>query len=304
MPKVVKKKCWIELRVLIHPDLGEVVSNFLIEEGSPGIIQENVLSSLKGKRDCIIAYFPNDQFSGSKKKKIQAYLLNLGQPRRDTFSLRSRIIGEEKWAEAWKANFKPIRITPRIVVKPPWEEYSAPKEEIVIEIDPGMAFGTGTHPSTHLCLQFLDEKMASFPGQPSVLDVGTGSGILAIAARKLGAKPVLGLDIDPVAIASARKNAAGNKVAGEIYFRVGTLGGLGRGFDIVLANLLPQEILSMVSLLPAQIAPGGVLIISGFLPRQRKEIAGAFAGQKLQIRQYKVWKGWACFVMGRINGRE
>lgn len=300
VPKVIQKSSWIELRVEVHPSLGEVVANFLIEQGSPGIIQENGVGSLKEKKECIIAYFPNHRSLGLKKKKIQSSLFSICKPH--PLIWRSRVIQEEKWAEAWKSNFKPLLISPRIVVKPPWEKYAPQKEQIIIEIDPGMAFGTGTHPSTQMCLQTLDKMIPSFPDPPSLLDVGTGSGILAIAARKLGAKRVVAIDIDPVAVESARKNAAANKMKKGIDFRVGSVPGASLGFDIVVANLLPQELLSVASSLAEKISPGGVAIVSGFLQRQKKEMADAFAGYKLKVRLTKNSQGWTCFVLDHKDG--
>ncbi len=286
----------MELRVGVHPSLGEAVSNFLIEEGSPGIIQENGPGFSRRKREWILAYFSSPQAFGLKRKRIERYLFSISKSH--PVILRSRIIKEEEWAEAWKSNFKILKVSPRIVVKPPWETYAPRKEEIVIEIDPGMAFGTGTHPSTRMCLQALDERIPAFHRPPSFLDVGTGSGILAIAALKLGAKPVMAIDIDPVAIESARKNAKANKAEKGIAFRVGSLDGRRLGFDIVAANLLPQELLRLASPLSRRISPGGVVIVSGFLQKQKKEIAEAFRQYHLQVGLTKDSRGWACFELG------
>jgi ribosomal protein L11 methyltransferase len=300
---VIQKKSWMEVQVETHPSLGDIVSIFLIDQGSPGVIQEEVTGAPAEKRERIIGYFSNDRSLRLKRKIIQNYLSFLGNSQPSSFLLRSRIIKEERWAEAWKANFKPLPISPRIVVKPPWGKYAAKKGQVIIEIDPGMAFGTGTHPSTQMCLQILDKMIPSFPGQPSVLDVGTGSGILAIAARKLGAKRVVAIDIDPVAVASARKNAAANKIENGIDFRLGSLDGLSPGFDIVVANLLPQELLSLTSSLSEKISPGGVVIVSGFLQKQKKEMADAFAGYHLEVQLTQHSKGWACFVLGHKEAK-
>ena len=295
MAKIIQEKSWIELRVGVHPSLGEAVSNFLIEEGSPGVIQEDGPGFLRSRREWILAYFSSPRTFAVKRKKIERYLFSISKLHPVIF--RSRIIKEEEWAEAWKSNFKILKVSPRIVVKPPWETYAPLKEEIVIEIDPGMAFGTGTHPSTQMCLQVLDERIPAFHRQPSFLDVGTGSGILAIAAWKLGAKPVMAIDIDPVAVESARKNAKANKTGKGIAFRGGSLDGRRLSFDIVAANLLPQELLRLASPLSRMISPGGVAIVSGFLRKQRKEIAEAFGQYHLQVGLTKHSRGWACFEL-------
>ncbi len=294
MTKRIPRKSWIELRVGVHPSLGEAVSNFLIEEGSPGVIQENGPGVLRGRREWILAYFPSPWAFGLKKK-IERYLSSIS--RSHPVILRSRIIRDEEWAESWKVNFGILKVSPRIVVKPPWETYLPLEGEIAIEIDPGMAFGTGTHPSTRMCLQVLDERIPPFSPPPSFLDVGTGSGILAIAAWKLGARPVMAIDIDPVAVESARKNAKANKANSGIVFRVGSLDGRKRRFDIVAANLLPQELLRLATPLSRVISPGGVLIVSGFLQRQRQEIAEAFGQRHLQPAFTRNAKGWACFEL-------
>jgi ribosomal protein L11 methyltransferase len=289
-------KSWVEVRVEVPSSLVEGVSNFLIELGSPGVVQEDVHGPSRRKRQAIAAYFPHLRAFPSQKRKIQNYLSSLGEPR-SNISFQHRVIREKKWAETWKSNFKPVRVTSRIVIKPPWERYQAGKGEIMIEIDPGMAFGTGTHPTTQMCLQALEELIPAFPSPPSVLDVGTGSGILAITAQKLGVKSVLALDLDPVAIESARKNATANQVNGGIEFRVGSLGGMRRVFDIVVANLLPQELLKVTSPLAKRISSRGLLIISGILRKQRGEIAEALHEEGLKVLLSMERKGWVCMVL-------
>jgi ribosomal protein L11 methyltransferase len=297
-------KTWVELTVEIHPSLGEAVSSFLIEQGSPGVIQEELPGPVHRKKERIIAYFPNDRGFRKKGGKIQSFLSSVSQLHSGSFTFHHRVIKEEKWAENWKANFKPLRITPRLIVKPPWEEYARQKEEWVIEIDPGMAFGTGTHPSTQMCVQALEETVRSSPHFSSMLDVGTGSGILAIAARKLGLGHVWAVDIDPVAIDCARKNASINNIHRGLEFRVGSLDGLRQKFDIIVANLLPQELLNIVPFLPKRMSSGGILIVSGLLRGQRKEILSAFIEQGLEIHRSQHSKGWACLVLRQRVGKN
>jgi ribosomal protein L11 methyltransferase len=313
MPKNTKKefrekqfmpKTWVELAVEIHPSLVEAVSSFLIEQGSPGVIQEELPGPAHRKKERIIAYFPNDRGFRAKGEKIRSFLLSVSRLQPGSFAFHPRVIKEERWAENWKSNFKPLRITPRLVVKPPWEEYRKQRGELVIEIDPGMAFGTGTHPSTQMCLQALEEIMLSSPHPPSMLDVGTGSGILAIAARKVGVRQVLAIDIDPVAIDCARKNAALNNINRGIDFRVGSPDGLRRNFAIIVANLLPQELLKVAPFLPKRMSSGGTLIISGLLRGQEKESISAFAEQSLEILRSRESRGWACLVLRRRVGKK
>jgi ribosomal protein L11 methyltransferase len=293
------KRSWKELRVEVHPSLAEAASNFLIEQGSPGITQETAKGYAGRKRERLIAYYPNDRIFLSTWKKINAYLRAICKSHRTDFKLRARTIREEKWAEAWKENFKPIEVTPRLVIKPPWESWSKRPGQIVVEIDPGMAFGTGTHPSTQMCLQFLEEIVPSFSRNPSVLDVGTGSGILTIAARKMGVKKITAIDIDPVAIGCARANARANGTGKGISFQTGSPEGLKSSFDLVLANLLPQELLSVAPAFSRLVSPSGKLIVSGFLVKQEKEMAAAFRKQGFGKQGVRRQKGWAAWVLSR-----
>ncbi len=292
-------KSWIEIRVEVPSSLTEAVSNFLIEQGSPGVIQEEAPARGE-RREWIISYFADERSFPQIKKRLGRYVSSLGQK----LPVRYRVIRDEKWAESWKENFKPVHVTPSLVVAPPWEKYVARKGEIVIEIDPGMAFGTGTHPSTQMCLEALEKLILPSSGKLSLLDVGTGSGILAIAAWKMGVKDVLAVDIDPVAIDCARKNAAANGVDRRIDFRVGSLSRLRRRFDIVAANLLPQEILKLTRSLAGRMAPEGLLIVSGILRGQKKEIAAAFAEHGLKVWRSRELKGWACLIFRKESLRE
>lgn len=287
----------MELRVDLHPRLEETVIAFLIELGSPGVVQEKVPGLPSRSRKRIRAYFPADRTFGEKRRRIR----NFFRSRKDSLPIhfRSRLLRERNWAETWKANFHPLRISSRITVKPPWEEYRPAVGEEVIEINPGLAFGTGTHPSTQMCLQVLEELIPAFPRPPTVLDVGTGSGILAIAARKLGAGKIRAIDIDPQALACARENLVLNRMAGGIELRLDRPGRLCGRFDIVLANMLPQELLGEASSLGERVPPGGILVVSGLRWDQKTEVRRAFARQGLKVRRSRSLQGWVCLVLGR-----
>jgi ribosomal protein L11 methyltransferase len=291
------KESWTQIRVEIHPNLLDAVSNFLIEQGSPGVSQEKVSGSSGRKRERLIAYFPGRLPIRPIRKKIRAYVSELCRNRRSSFTLSQKRVVDPGWGEAWKAYFKPLRISPHLVVKPPWEPFRPKEKDVVIEIDPGMAFGTGSHPTTRMCLQILEEVIRNGAHAASVLDVGTGSGVLAIAARKMGAKHIVAIDIDPVAIEGARENAALNNVSTGIHFRIGSLEGIRRTFDLVLANLLPQELLGLVPPLAKRVSPGGGLIVSGFLRKQKGEIARAMEKERMEIQDSRAFKGWHSFVL-------
>lgn len=291
------KESWTQIRVEIHPNLLDAVANFLIEEGSPGVSQEKVSGSPGRKRERLVAYFPGRLPIQAIRKKIRVYISELCRNHRSSYTLSQKRVVDPGWGEAWKEYFKPLQISPRLVIKPPWEPYRPKGKDVVIQIDPGMAFGTGSHPTTRMCLQILEEVIQKRAQAPSVLDVGTGSGVLAIAARKMGAKDIVAIDIDPVAIKGARENAALNEVSAGIRFRIGSLEGIRRIFDLVLANLLPQELLGQVSSLARRVSPGGVMIVSGFLRRQKGEIARAMKKERLEIQDSRASQGWHSFVL-------
>lgn len=181
-------------------------------------------------------------------------------------------VPDQDWGEAWKQGLTPLAIG-RAFVRPSWIAAETPPGMAEIVLDPGMAFGTGTHPTTSLCLAALSDLLAARPGA-RVLDVGTGSGLLAIAARKLGAGAVTGNDNDPVAVRVARENAALNGV--ELDLNERDVGGQRGPFDLVLANILANTLVELAPALAAQLAPGGVVLLSGILTPQEAEVRAAY----------------------------
>lgn len=284
------RRAWLEIRLEFPRAYKELVSSFLFSQGSTGLIQEKIGRD----KERFTAYFLKDRSFRRKEDKVRSYLADLCDSA--SYHLETRIVPEEKWGAAWKSNFKPIKVSPRLVVKPPWEKYTKRKGEVVLQINPGMAFGTGTHQTTQICLKFLDKLVRQFSRRPNVLDVGTGSGILAIAAFKLGAQKVKAIDIDPLALEAAKKNAALNKVHRGINFRLASPEQIAGKFDLVVANLLPQELMAMKDGLAARVNAHGTLIISGFLKKQKKEIYGAFTPLGFHLRQEEELHGWAGFV--------
>jgi len=191
-------------------------------------------------------------------------------------------VREELWAESWKSHFHPLQIG-RIWVVPPWIEADTPEGAQRLVLEPGMAFGTGSHATTTLCLAALDRLLEARPGA-SVFDVGTGSGILAIAAAKLGAGRILATDDDPIAVRVAGENAARNGVAGAI--EIAAAGAEPPGlFDLVVANILANTLVALAPFLLQRLASGGTLLLSGLLAAQADEVAGAFASLRELPRQ-------------------
>ena len=205
-----------------------------------------------------------------------------------------RLVAEEDWANAWKAYFHPFRVGHRIVVVPSWEEYREEPGDVCLNLDPGMAFGTGTHPTTALCLEALEERVQ--PGQ-RLLDVGCGSGILAIAAARLGAAAVLALDIDPVATAVAAANVERNGVAGEVTVRTGALAewvppGAPLA-DIIVSNIVADVIISLVAEVADRLAPAGTWLTGGIIAPRLADVEQALSRGGFIVTCRREAAGWA-----------
>ena len=205
-------------------------------------------------------------------------------------------VADTDWVRATQSQFPPTRISDRLWIVPTWHEPPDP-EAVVVRLDPGVAFGTGTHPTTRLCLRWLDATLR--PGA-SVLDYGCGSGILAIAAAKLGASRVVGSDIDPQALQAARANSEANSVRADYTqpdsLRAGT-------WDVVLANILSNPLMLLAPALLARVAPGGALVLSGVLERQADEVIEAYRAADANV-PLSVWaadEGWVCLAGHRPN---
>jgi len=186
-------------------------------------------------------------------------------------------VAARDWGEEWKKGLAPISVG-RVFLRPSWIEAAPPHDSVEVVLDPGMAFGTGTHPTTALCLAAIDDFLQRLPGA-AVLDVGTGSGLLAIAARKLGAGRVVAIDNDPVAVRVAGENASRNRVALEIG--ESPLGEVTGSFDLVVANILANVLVELAADLSRLLAPAGELVLSGVLVPQEEEVRAAFEGKGL-----------------------
>lgn len=214
---------------------------------------------------------------------------------------------EEDWSNSWKEYFKPARIGKRLVIKPTWEKFPAEREDIILELDPGMAFGTGTHPSTRLCLETL-EKIYFHEGvfihqnrkKPfTVLDVGTGSGILSIAAAKLGAREVTAIDIDPQAVMVAAENLTLNKVEQSVSVSAAPLSLIGSSFDLIVANILAEALVKLAPELIERINPGGFLILSGILIEKERIVLDCYSALAFTLEEVAREGEWSCLTFRR-----
>ncbi|TWG78750.1 [LSU ribosomal protein L11P]-lysine N-methyltransferase [Cupriavidus gilardii J11] len=200
-----------------------------------------------------------------------------------------RSVADQDWVRLTQSQFEPIRIGERIWVVPSWHDAPEP-DAVVLELDPGLAFGTGSHPTTRLCMQWLEQNLR--PGE-AVLDYGCGSGILAIVAKKLGAGDTLGVDIDPNAVQASRYNAERNRVDAAFALPDDAANARGGQYDLVVANILSNPLKLMAAMLSARVRPGGRLVLSGVLERQADEVAAAYAPW-LPLSVWRSEEGWVC----------
>lgn len=315
---------WLELTVVTAPEAVEAVSAFLESLGARGVwIDEPGLYQRKKPTDwdylgttaptetTVRGYFLPEE-ARELRPKVENMLQELARLPLEIGPGRVllREVAEEEWATAWKAYFKPLKLG-RIVIIPSWEEYSLAPGEIPIRLDPGMAFGTGTHPTTALCLLALqeilgqDEVTAFLPiatgpatgsDRPLVIDVGTGSGILAIAAARLAPVAVLGLDTDAGALRVAAENVDRNGLADRIELRPGTLEAAGPRAQVIVANIIADTILELAPVVKRRLCPDGIFLASGIIEEREDEVSGQLLAQGWDILDIRRQEGWLALL--------
>jgi ribosomal protein L11 methyltransferase len=277
---------WIELSIMVREPEVKNVSSILAQYGQGGTVTEEWQKENGQEMTFQIkAYLPHSRAYREHKRQIDHQLKQL--PGDLSLSLRENLLKPEDWLESLKKHFGLLEVGDKFIIKPSWEVVPPDSSgRFIIELDPGAAFGTGVHPTTRLCLLHLEKLLQ--PGM-SVFDLGTGSGILAIAAVKLGASSVLALDIDPVAVRVAKANAAANSVSGSMRFSKGSLSlrtqRVNRSsFDMVLANITSRTLCDLSAGMFKVLKPGGKLIASGIHPQGLDEtlISLAVAGFNLE----------------------
>ncbi len=277
---------WTVITVPCHPEATEAISDALLEAGCGGVV-------LQGEDPVLIqGSIPATDDSGDKIHALYLHLKRLPEfglpPVQGEITLH--FANDEDWAEAWKKHFHTTRIGTRIVIQPSWEEYTPEPQDLVLHLDPGMAFGTGGHPTTRLCLQALEVYLQA---GAVVADVGTGSGILAIAAAKLGASIVHATDIDIVAREAARKNVAYNQLEKTVKIEeMEEFETEARGCDLIVANIVAQIVIDLVPTILPRLNSQGYFIASGIVEEYHdrvKQACEALGLTHLETRNEDIW---------------
>jgi ribosomal protein L11 methyltransferase len=299
---------WCEVKIAAQQEQFELIAEILQNAGSGGVVYDDpdILQTRDYEPDEIFseellrsidttagvkAYFPVDDRLGEKLETLKGHI---GAVLGLTPQMWLRQIREDDWAQAWKAYFKPEKIG-KVVIKPSWEEYHPTETELIVELDPGMAFGTGNHPTTRLCIELMQELVT---GPINMLDLGTGSGILAITGAKLGARMVTASDIDPVAVRSAQANVAANNVTKTVLVTEADLlqGQTGAVYDLVVANIIADIIVKLGPAVPAVLKADGVFLASGIIAERSDQVAQVLTDAGLIVERTVPRDGWVAIV--------
>jgi ribosomal protein L11 methyltransferase len=302
---------WIEIALQVDGEGAEAVAEVLRQYAYQGIVIEQQSTAGAWEEEegpppgplTVRGYIPADRHSQANQRRVEEAIYYLHRLYPKIPSPTFRRVEEEDWAEAWKQGYHPIRVGERLLIRPAWIEVEPRPGEVMIEMDPGMAFGTGTHPTTQLCLQACE--WYARPGL-TMLDLGTGSGILAICAAKLGCEDILARDTDEVAVRSARVNVRRNGVASRVTVEQGSLDDLvesSRQFDLCVANLTAKIITRMARQGIERLArPGGRFVFSGLIDEQVEGMIDTLQEVGLRPLSQHHLDDWAMLVMQREVG--
>jgi len=296
---------WIEVKVIFDCTAKELatdlISNIFYDLGLKGVVVEDPdikpvekwenTDEIRQDDIAVTGYIPENKQSRKNLKIIKEKLIGLEKECGIFSKSICRKIDEQDWAESWKEFFHPLKITKKIVIKPSWQDYDANFDDVVIEIDPGMAFGTGTHPTTVLCISMIEKYIKK---GDKFLDIGTGSGILMLAAAKLGAQKVCGIDTDEVAIDIAEKNLLLNGIENK-NFKVMT-GNLtdkvDEKFDFVAANILTETIMVLLDTVKSVLKKKSVFICSGIIEKNKDKVVEKMVASGFEIADILKKEEW------------
>ena len=302
-----KPQVWLETSIFCSGELAEAVAEVFSRFSPEGVVINSVTHyDALGHEEIptgdmqVVAYFPQDENTESIRRQLEEAIWHLSQIA-PLDPIAYKLVRDQNWMEAWKANYQPLKIGRNLIVLPAWVDPSLAEGRIPIIISPDMAFGTGTHPSTQLCMLALEKYGVK---HMDVIDIGTGSGILSIEAAKLGANRILGVDNDPDAIPSAINNAMLNGVADKILFEVGThtdvlnrTDGLSQS-PRVIANILSPILANMLSTgLVDLLSPSGLLFLGGVLEHQAQGLADLARTLGLSLRETLQQEDWVVLVL-------
>jgi ribosomal protein L11 methyltransferase len=303
-----KPEKWLKIEISAPAELMDALGNFLTETGAQGVFQESsapqhTIGDFPEPviEEILKAYFPQDVRCEKRIAAVQKYINSLREifPDFGKLSFTTEIINDPDWGEQWKKYFKPIRVSNNIIVKPTWERYSPSSRDIVIEIDPGMAFGTGQHASTRMCIEAIEDIIMKDRSIKcwKVLDVGCGTGILGITAAKLGAQDVICVDIDKKAAEIARENAVINQVDGRLRIINRDVTTINEPRNLIIANLTAKLLLQLRPHLTQLLLPEGYMIISGIIEQDTKSIEEHFSVASFTQNKVITEKEWVCYVL-------
>ena len=294
---------WIELSIEAPPEYAEPLSEIFHRYGEGGVAIEQPAGHNPDEGETpplpdsvtIKTYLPADDTADSRQAQIDVGV-RLVSRFASVSELRQRRVSEDEWQNGWKDFFHVLRVGQRVVICPTWREYEPRPDDVIIHLDPGMAFGTGHHPTTRLCLETIERIM---PTGARVLDLGCGSGILSMAAALLGAESAVGFEIEPVAARSGRDNVALNKVGDRVEVVQGTLPSPkapAQSFDLVVANISARVIIDLAPQLADCVAPGGTLLASGVIEKHLDDETNALKAAGATIHETLVDGDWTALI--------
>ena len=304
---------WIETKIVFdHPekDLAvDLISDVFYDFGLQGVVVDD--PRIEPEEGCpedvicrpahhaVSGYFPNDKRFEKRCKILEKKLLQVKEQLGLIYRISDKALDEEDWAHAWKAYFWPQKIGRNMVVKPTWRDYQAESDEVVIELDPGMAFGTGTHPTTTMCISLIEKYLET---DDLFLDIGTGSGILMIAAAKLGAGKICGIDHDETAVHIAVENLRRNRVDTQRFFVncANLAEGIKETYDMVVANILSRVILDLLNEIDGVLKAGGIFICSGITDKNETQVVAAMRKIGFEILEISSQDEWVA-IAGRLK---
>jgi ribosomal protein L11 methyltransferase len=296
---------WLELSITLPASCADDVGAVLVSLGSPGVVEESAAGGARMQQvenvamAKLLAAFPLEQVGERLLHDIRDCLDGLALQGGSQATVAMQLTRGDAWVNQWQQFYRPFKLGARLVIRPPWESYMAAPGELVLTLNPGQAFGTGLHPTTRLCLDALEARVAAQP-RMRILDVGCGSGILSLAAILFGYMQGYGVDLDPIAVRVARVNARLNRLSKQAAFAVGSLEIVSGQFEVVVANILLEPIMALLPSFHAALAPGGTMILSGILAAELSQLQGSLSANRWRIIQQVTHEEWAAIICEEV----